>query len=354
MKGPRPWLGAILRTGILSLLVVMINLMQLRSNAPMADMVATSQLPRQHTPSARHGTRSPMETIPPTLASTATSSPTPTTTPTFTPTATKTPTPTATSTPTPTPTATSTPTPTPLPTPDGVARQVRVPILMYHHIAVPPPDADVYRRDLSVTPENFAAQLQYLAEQGYQTITLYDLVYHLTLGWPLPPRPIILTFDDGYRDNYTNAFPLLQKHGLAGTFFILTEPIDQKHEEYLTWSQVRKMSAAGMDIEVHGRTHRDLRGRDTDFLIWEIVGPREIIEARIQQRPRFFCYPSGQYDEAVVAMLKSDYFWGAVTVEQGTLHTTEGLFDLHRIRVKGKDTLEDFIAKLEWDESDSP
>lgn len=342
------WLGATLRTGILPLLVVAINLVQLRS-VPTTEMSSATQVARQHTLDARYSISLPTETIQPTPSPTATR-PSPTPTPTMTPTSTPTITPTATRTATPT----ATPTPTPLPTPDGVARQARVPILMYHHVAVPPPDADIYRRDLSVTPENFAAQLQYLAEQGYHTITLYDLVYHLALGWALPPKPIILTFDDGYRDNYTRAFPLLRKHGFTGTFFILTEPIDQKHEEYLTWDQVRKMSAAGMDIEVHGRTHRDLRGRDTDFLIWEIVGPREIIEARIHQRPRFFCYPSGSHDDLVVAILKSDYFWGAVTIEQGTLHTAEGLFNLHRIRVKGKDALEDFVAKLEWDWSGAP
>lgn len=347
MKKIRVRLSVTLRTSILPLLVLMLNLVLLRTDA-VPEVVTITYVPRQATLSVRYGTRPPTETVQPTITSTATqSSPTPT--PTGTPTSTPTATPTATKTSTPIPTATATPTPTPLPTPDDVARQVRMPILMYHHIAVSPADADIYRRDLSVSPENFAAQMQYLAEQGYQTISLYDLIYHLSLGWPLPPKPIIITFDDGYRDNYTNALPVLLKHGFVGTFFILTEPIDQKHEDYLTWNQVRRMSEVGMDIEVHGRTHRDLRGRDTDFLIWEIVGPQEIIEARIHHLPRFFCYPSGQYDEDVVALLKSAYFWGAVTVEQGTLHTPESLFDLHRIRVKGADNLEDFIAKLEWD-----
>jgi len=345
MKSIPAWLSATLRTGVFPLLIVMSGLVQLRLD-PAMDISVTGQTPRRYALSTRQGTRSPTETAQPTPSPTATR-PSPTATLTATPTPTVTPT--MTRTPTSTPTATPTPTPTPLPTPDGVARQVRVPILMYHHIAVPPADADIYRRDLSVTPENFAAQLQYLAEQGYQTITLYDLVYYLALGWPLPPKPIILTFDDGYRDNYTHAFPLLRKHGFVGTFFILTEPIDQKHEEYLTWPQVREMNAAGMDIEVHGRTHRDLRGRDTDFLIWEIVGPQEIVEARIHHRPRFFCYPSGEYDDLVIAILKSAHFWGAVTTEQGTLHTSENLFDLQRIRIKGADTLEDFIAKLEWE-----
>ena len=78
---------------------------------------------------------------------------------------------------------------------------------MYHYISEPPPGADVYRRDLSVAPADFEAQLAWLRDQGYESITLTDLVYNLALGWPLPDEPIVITFDDGYVDNYTNAFP---------------------------------------------------------------------------------------------------------------------------------------------------
>ena len=79
---------------------------------------------------------------------------------------------------------------------------------MYHYISVPPPDADIYRRDLSVSPANFERQLGYLIENGYTTITLRDLVYHLTVGDSLPEKPVILTFDDGYRDNFFHAYRL--------------------------------------------------------------------------------------------------------------------------------------------------
>ena len=92
---------------------------------------------------------------------------------------------------------------------------------MYHHIADPPPDADPIRRDLSVSPQAFEAQLRYLVRAGYQPITLRDLIYHLTLGAPLPEKPIILTFDDGYEDNYTNAYRYLSvsdasQNGISG------------------------------------------------------------------------------------------------------------------------------------------
>lgn len=285
------------------------------------------------------------------------SRPTPTPRPTLTPTPTATPSPSPTAsatlppspTATPTPSPTPTPTPTPWPTPDGVIRQVRVPILMYHHIALPPPGADAIERDLSVSPQNFEAQLQWLAQNGYTSIRLYDLVYALAQGRPLPEKPVIFTFDDGYRDAYENAFPLLQKYGFTGTFFVLTEFMDQNLPQYLSWSQAEEMSAAGMDIEPHTKTHPDLRWRDRDFLIWQILGSAQTVEAHTGRFPRFFAYPSGHYDANVLQIVREIGLWGALTTQQGTIHTSDVLYELKRVRIRHSDTLETFAIKLAWD-----
>jgi peptidoglycan/xylan/chitin deacetylase (PgdA/CDA1 family) len=220
---------------------------------------------------------------------------------------------------------------------------------MYHYISEPPPDADIYRRDLSVTPANFEAQLAWLRDQGYQSITLTDLAYHLALGWPLPDKPVILTFDDGYCDNYTNAFPLLKKYGYVGTFFLVTGPIDFDNPDYLTWNMVQRMHRAGMDFQAHSYRHLDLRGTDMDFLIFEILAPKEAIEAHTGETVRFFAYPAGGYDAQTVAVLKSAHFWGAVAIEQGTIHSSDALFELSRIRVRGRHSLDDFIELMTYD-----
>ena len=216
---------------------------------------------------------------------------------------------------------------------------------MYHYISEPPPDADAYRRDLSVSPANFEAQLAWLRSQGYQSISLSDLAYHLALGWPLPDKPVIITFDDGYQDTYTNAFPLLKKYGYAGTFFLVTYPIDFDDPAYLTWDMVKEMQRAGMDFQPHGYRHYDLSGQDVDFLVFEIVAAKEAIEARTGTTTRFFSYPSGSYDELTVAVLKSAYFWGAVGTAQGATHDSDNLFELSRIRIRGRYTLGD-LAEL--------
>lgn len=221
-----------------------------------------------------------------------------------------------------------------------------MPILMYHHIGNPPPGANIYRQDLSVSPEQFEQQLRYLRQQGYKTITLGDLALNLTVGQPLPPKPIILTFDDGYADAYWEAFPLLERYGFAGTFFLVTAPIDGLNPDWLSWEQVKEMHAAGMHFEPHSYDHPDLRNRSFDFVVFQVLASKEAIEARTGEPSRFFAYPSGRWDQFVVDVLRSADFWGAVVTAQGATHTASDLFTLHRVRIQGDDSLEAFITKL--------
>ncbi len=290
-------------------------------------------------------TATPTPSVTPT--STDTLTPTSSETPTITPTPSETPVPTETLTPTITLTSTPTNTPTPMPTPDGREREFWIPILMYHYISVPPADADVYRKDLSVTPADFREQMEWLKASGYETITLYHLIYALNIGWPpLPDRPLILTFDDGYADNYENAFPILQDVGFTGTFFILTDVTDRSEPGYMTWDMLKEMSSAGMSIEVHGREHVEMSGRDNAWLTFHLLGPAQTIEANLGYQPRFVAYPSGQYDEQVIASAHGLGYWGGITIRNGTHHTKQNLFELQRLRVRGDWDLAHFVAVI--------
>lgn len=235
------------------------------------------------------------------------------------------------------------PTPTEIPLPD----EAEVPILMYHYVSELPADADAYRRDLTVPPEVFEEQLMYLDEAGYHPISLTDLYLHLTEGYPLPEKPVVLTFDDGYRDAYEVVFPKLLAHGFTGTFFVLATPAHYESDAYLTWSQMEEMSEAGMDIQAHGRDHVDLRGRSYEFLVYQTLGIQEAIEFHTGRTPRFFCYPSGRWDEDVIEVLDSAGYWGAVTTEWGRTQTYEERFTMPRLRVRGEASLDSFIAWLE-------
>jgi peptidoglycan/xylan/chitin deacetylase (PgdA/CDA1 family) len=217
---------------------------------------------------------------------------------------------------------------------------------MYHYISVPPNPADTLRRDLSVVPEEFEAQMSWLAENDYHTITLTDLYYYLAVGTPLPQNPIILTFDDGYVDHYEHAFPILQQHGFVGTFFVLAGPADIASPRYLTWNMIAAMSAAGQDIQVHGRDHVDMRRQKGEALFFQIVGARQAIEAHTSRPAPFYAYPAGQYDANLLRFLTDRDFWMGVTTQNGRVHTLDSALELTRIRIRGTDSLKTFVAKV--------
>jgi peptidoglycan/xylan/chitin deacetylase (PgdA/CDA1 family) len=269
--------------------------------------------------------------------------------------------------PTPTPQAekVALPTPTPMPVvqepvpatdtasvpaPDGVPRSAHVPILMYHYLSTPPADANIYRQDLSVSPELFAAHLDRMLAEGYQTITLYDLHAHLAADTPLPEKPVILTFDDGYRDNYENAFPLLKERGMTATFFVVSDFIDEQRPEYLTWEMLREMHASGMSIESHGRNHVSLKGKDQDYLIWQALGSLETIQHELGVRPRFVSYPAGEYDQLTLDIFRSADYWAGMVTKQGATHSLDHPFEWVRVRVRGTTTADELarLLALDW------
>jgi peptidoglycan/xylan/chitin deacetylase (PgdA/CDA1 family) len=236
------------------------------------------------------------------------------------------------------------------PTPDGLTRTVRLPILMYHYLSAPPADADIYRQDLSVSPELFAAHLDRMLADGYTTISLYDLQAHLMQGAPLPEKPVVITFDDGYRDNYENAFPLLRARGMTATFFVVTDFIDEERPAYLTWEMVREMHAGGMSIESHGRNHASLQGRDADFLVWQALGSLETIAYELGVRPRFVSYPAGEFDQRTIDIFASADYWAGATTVQGATHSSADPFRLTRVRVRNTTTPDELsrLLALNW------
>ncbi len=235
--------------------------------------------------------------------------------------------------------------PAPLPTPVGVySWTLKVPVLMYHYISDPPEDADKYRTDLSVSPDDFQDQMAYLAENGFEAVDFYDLSLAITGKRDLPEKPVIITMDDGYRDNYENAFPILQEHGYSATFFIVTQHIDDGNETYLSWDMVEEMADAGMRIEPHSKTHADLSIHERDYIIYEVLGSQETIAAHTGHTPRFFCYPGGSYNDTTIEVLSELNFWGAVTTAGGKWLGYNERYEWPRIRMRNTTALAEFAS----------
>jgi peptidoglycan/xylan/chitin deacetylase (PgdA/CDA1 family) len=235
-----------------------------------------------------------------------------------------------------------------MPTPNDIySRTVRVPILMYHYIRIPPEGADEYGVDLSVSPDAFRAQMEYLVANGYTTVDLYDITLAIVNQRELPPKPVVITVDDGYRDFYDSAFPVLKELGLKATLFVITDYVDRSEPNYVSWAMVAEMAQAGIRIEPHSKSHVNLNGRDRDFLIWEMLGSQETVAAHIGYTPRYFAYPGGRYDELAMEVLEDLGFWGSVTTYGGTWHGYMERFEWTRMRVRYTTTMPVFVDILE-------
>ena len=261
------------------------------------------------------------------------------------PTQTSTPPPTNTAIPTLAPNVTPTAPLPPLPevlSPPLISQTIKVPILMYHYVSTPPEDANKYRVNLSVEPETFRAQMQWLKDRGYRTIDLYDVMEVLATGAEPPEKVVVLTFDDGYLDNYENAYPILEEFGFEGTFFIPTEFIDFGYEGYMTWEMIEEMAADGHRFESHTKNHPDLALLKRNDHVWQILGSQETLAAHLGYKPRFFSYPSGSYSDLTLEMVESLSIWAAVTTQGGTWRGFHDRYEWKRTRVSYGTTLGDF------------
>ncbi len=209
-----------------------------------------------------------------------------------------------------------------------------VPILMYHSIAEEPDN------DLMVSPSTFAAQMKHLSDAGYQTITFQDLE-EWERGEPIPKKPILLTFDDGYLDNYTAAYPVLKKHDLKATFFISTNYLgDARH---ISWEQIKEMSDSGLiEFGSHTLSHPDLTVISAAKRREEIVESKKIIEEKIGKEAIAFSYPAGAYNNIVIRETAEAGYKFAVTTRPGDARIEQGLLTLHRVRIHGYYTADDF------------
>jgi peptidoglycan/xylan/chitin deacetylase (PgdA/CDA1 family) len=237
-------------------------------------------------------------------------------------------------------------TPTAFVTAPASGKAAVVPILMYHHLQDLPDGASELLQTWTVAPANFDAQMNLLAQRGYHTITMAQLVGQLKGGKPLPARPIVISFDDGWAEQYSVAFPILKKHNLIGTFFVYTRPLD--HAQFMSWAQLQEMTTAGMDVQAHTLTHPHLRALTPDEAMKEISESKTILETRLGKPIVAFAYTFGEYNASIIDMLKRAGYESAVTLAAGFDQRADELFTLHRIRVSYRDTLEDYAKRLPY------
>ncbi|MFO7173944.1 MAG: polysaccharide deacetylase family protein [Bacillota bacterium] len=213
-----------------------------------------------------------------------------------------------------------------------------MPILMYHELGEVP-------HRLYVGLSEWEAHLDFLAREGYTTITLAQLYRHMTSGEPLPEKPVVITFDDSYASFYEHAFPRLRERGFVATLFVITDLVN--HPRHVTWEQLREMAAAGIEIGAHSATHPNLREVDAGRLEQEVAGSRRALEEQLGMPILFFSYPGGSYDEKVLAAVKAAGYLGAVTVASGAATPEDDPFQWPRVTVYRGTTPEKLQALID-------
>jgi peptidoglycan/xylan/chitin deacetylase (PgdA/CDA1 family) len=215
----------------------------------------------------------------------------------------------------------------------GVRGTAAVPVLMYHVIAAPPSGAPF--PGLYVQPLQFARQMQALKQAGWHAVTLDQLQAYWTKGAKLPPgKPIVITFDNGYHSQYTEALPVLHRMGWVADENIQLSGLPPS-QGGLTTSQVKAMVDAGWELDTQGISHADLITLDASQLRYQIDSARRTIRRRYGVPVNWFCYPSGHYDTTVIDAVRAAGYVGSTTVVPGWAGPSSDPYRLPRLRVLG-------------------
>lgn len=217
---------------------------------------------------------------------------------------------------------------------------VRVPILVYHSVRPHIKKESAYQEIYDITPELLRRHLEYLKENGYTAISFNMLADYFDTGAALPAKPVILSFDDGWKNQYEHAFPLLKEFHDTATFFIFTNAVNRGN--HLTWAELHEMHDAGISIEAHTKTHPYLQKiTDPEELAREIAGSKKILEDELGVKITSFAYPFGQYNETIESEVKNSGFRVARSLRGETVQSEH-----ERYRLKASlatDNFDDFV-----------
>ncbi len=219
-----------------------------------------------------------------------------------------------------------------------------VPILMYHVINPPPPGAKF--PGLYVPPEEFAAQMHALADAGFHAVTMDQMLANWTRGTLLPAgKPIVVSFDNGYQSQYTQALPVLHKLGWVGVENIQLTGLPPS-QGGLSQAQISGLVSAGWELDTQGISHADLITLDPTALHEQVAVAREEVRHRYHVPVNWFCYPSGHYNATVIAEVKAAGYVGSTTVVPGWATHNEDSYRLPRLRVLGGTSPRSLLAEL--------
>jgi peptidoglycan/xylan/chitin deacetylase (PgdA/CDA1 family) len=225
---------------------------------------------------------------------------------------------------------------------------------MYHSISAV---ASRAFRSFAVSPERFAEQMGYLRDAGYTALTVSDYARRLAGGGgPLPDRPVVLTFDDGFADFATRALPVLQRHGMTGTLYLATAYMGETSSwlradgegdrPMLHWEQVRSAQAAGVECGAHSHTHVELDTVSQQRAEQEVVHSKRTLEQQLDRPVTTFAYPFGYHNATSRRAVRAAGYTSACAVKFALSSTADDPYQLARVKVSANTTLEQFVNLL--------
>ncbi len=233
---------------------------------------------------------------------------------------------------------------------------MKIPVLYYHKIDNPEKNAVL--KGLYVTPSQFEMQMKILKFLGFSTITPDDLLFFLKGHKMQVRKPVVITFDDGYENNYIHAFPILKSYGFTATVFISTRFIGRKNavleekgkeswpEDFLGEKEILELSDYGITIGSHGLNHYFLDELEKNVVAKELIASKAYLEGFLKKNVCFFSYPYGRYNANVMEAVKNAGYKGAFTTGRGKVAAYDNAFELKRIPVNGYNTVFNFLYKI--------
>lgn len=227
-------------------------------------------------------------------------------------------------------------------------------MLMYHYVRNCPNPNDRVGCGLSVSPAVFRQQMQYLADHGYHTVTMAQIRAYFHGKGCLPQKSVALTFDDGYQDFYTAAFPILREFNFTATEYVISGFIDDANQHSLRRWQIQELSIYGIDIGAHTFNHADLTRTPPGQMAAQLGPPKKTLEAITGAPVLDFAYPAGKHNASAEAEVAAAGYESAVTTEPGLSHSWGGRFIWTRQRVEGGQSMAYFAQSLDVSQSGNP
>ena len=227
---------------------------------------------------------------------------------------------------------------------DQIANGAKVLVLNYHQVGNS-------FNPLCMPMNFFDEQMAYLVNAGYVSISPQELYDGISGVTALPEKPVLITFDDGYIDNYNNAFPVLLKYGLKATIFVVPGFTDV-NPGYLTWDQLLDMEQNGITIQSHTLNHRALEELPDDEIREELLNSKTMLEEHLGHSIDFLAYPTGTYNLHIASIARDVGYKAAFTIKYGNVDRGSNVFALERVPIfQQVDTMKAFYERIEYRQS---